>query len=407
MDNTNDSPPPYMIRAAELYPKDPIEKEDAQLNIPYQERKCLTQNDLDVLYLNISIFLVAGEAVKYLGRTDDGVLALSNYRIFLLKKSTNEEISIPLGLIESMQSRDLFHLIIYCKDASTVKCSFETAEQCSEWLRRLQLSIGVPDALESIFAFPFCSWACDMLADVGQNTSNQNDIAATFFFNSNNNTNGISYGGNCWGSELVPSPCWLPSFNSIGECTERFQRAASRYEDDFLAEVKRLGFDLNGPWRISQANIDFKLCPSYPPKLLVPCCISDDTLSNVANFRGSRRLPVVVWRHRKSGAVIARCSQPEVGWLGWRNTKDEQLLKALADACAFDRGEQLRLITSSAVQYRLNNGQSNTLHNNTTINEMNAKNINANDGNSAPSSPECSHEEVAMDEVRVSIYVKS
>lgn len=56
MDNTNDSPPPYMIRAAELYPKDPIEKEDAQLNIPYQERKCLTQNDLDVLYLNISIF---------------------------------------------------------------------------------------------------------------------------------------------------------------------------------------------------------------------------------------------------------------------------------------------------------------------------------------------------------------
>lgn len=344
--------------------------------------------------------------MKYLGRTDDGVLALSNYRVFLQRKSTNEEISIPLGLIETVQSRDLFHLIIYCKDASTVKCSFETAEQCSEWLRRLQLSIGVPDALESIFAFPFCSWACDMLAGVGQNTSNQNDMATNFFFNSNNhftsNTNQNNH-SNCWSSELVPSSSWLPTFNSIGECTERFQRAASRYEDDFLAEVKRLGFDLNGPWRISQANIDFKLCPSYPPKILVPCCISDDTLSNVANFRGSRRLPAVVWRHRKSGAVIARCSQPEVGWLGWRNTKDEQLLKALADACAFDRGEQLRLMSSMAtVQQHLNNViPISSLQHNATLNEQNAA---TNDGHSLPSSPDCSHEEVAMDEVRVSIH---
>lgn len=28
-----------------------------------------------------------------------------------------------------------------------------------------------------------------------------------------------------------------------------------------------------------------------------------------------------------------------MGWLGWRNNKDEQLLKALADACSFDKGE--------------------------------------------------------------------
>lgn len=334
--------------------------------------------------------------MKYLGRTDDGVLALSNYRLFLQRKSTNEEISIPLGLIESLQSRDLFHLIVYCKDASTVKCSFETAEQCSEWLRRLQLSIGVPDALESIFAFPFCSWACDMMAGViGSNTSNQNDIASTLFFN-HNSSNGGGGGINWCGSELVPS------YHTIGDCIERFQRAASRYEDDFLAEVKRLGFDLNGPWRISQANIDFKLCPSYPPKILVPCCISDETLSNVANFRGSRRLPAVVWRHRKSGAVIARCSQPEVGWLGWRNTKDEQLLKALADACAFDRGEQLRLM-SSLVEEPTQAVQLTSLEN-IRSREASSANFYSNDNNTAHSSPDNSHEEVAMDEVRVGTF---
>ena len=37
------------------------------------------------------------------------------------------------------------------------------------------------------------------------------------------------------------------------------------------------------------------------------------------------------------GACLARCSQPEVGWLGWRSTNDENLVKAIADACAFDR----------------------------------------------------------------------
>lgn len=40
-----------------------------------------------------------------------------------------------------------------------------------------------------------------------------------------------------------------------------------------------------------------------------------------------------------NGAVIARSSQPEVGWLGWRSSEDEDLLKALADACSYDKGE--------------------------------------------------------------------
>ncbi|XP_046803340.1 myotubularin-related protein 3 isoform X2 [Lucilia cuprina] len=343
MEASDGSPPPSlcMIRAAELFPKPQMEKEDLQLKVPFQE--------------------LAGESVKYLGRTDDGVLALSNYRIFLQKSSTNVETSIPLGLIESAQCRDLFHLIICCKDASTVKCSFETAEQCTEWQRRIQLSVGVPETLESIFAFPFCSWACDSLNNGQTGQAGQtNGVAAT----AENGQNPTSY--------------------SVTDYGERLQKMSSRYEDDFMREVERLGFDLNGSWRISQANEDFKLCPSYPPKLLVPCCISDETLQNVANFRGSRRLPAVVWRHRKSGAVIARCSQPEVGWLGWRNTKDEQLLKALADACAFDRGEQMRQLTNTS---------------------QSAQSVQMPSADSSPSSPDGSHEEVALDEVRKVLIV--
>jgi len=51
----------------------------------------------------------------------------------------------------------------------------------------------------------------------------------------------------------------------------------------------------------------------------------------------SKRLRIL--RHVNNGAVIARSSQPEVGWLGWRSSEDEDLLKALADACSYDKGE--------------------------------------------------------------------
>ncbi|XP_054730884.1 myotubularin-related protein 4 isoform X2 [Anastrepha obliqua] len=331
MEVSDGSPPPSLciVRAAEFFPKSEMEKEDTQLTVPFQE--------------------LAGESVKYLGRTDDGVLALSTYRIFMLKNSTNSETSVPLGLIESVQTRDLFQLIINCKDASTVKCSFETAEQCAEWQRRIQLSVGVPETLESLFAFPFHSYMCDAISI--QNGDVVGRLAA---------------GG---------------VIDNSTEYLERLQRA-SRDDEDFMREVERLGFDLNGAWRISKANEEFKLCPSYPQKLLVPGCISDEMLNEVSNFRGSRRLPAVVWRHRKSGAVIARCSQPEVGWFGWRSTKDEQLLKALADACAFDRGEQMRRLMQST-----NPGLLMT------------------SGENSPSSGENSHEEVALDEVRKILIV--
>lgn len=67
--------------------------------------------------------LVAGEHVRYIGRTDDGILALSNYRICLKSQTTTPEteISIPLGVIEYVTVRDLFQLVVSCKDASTFK----------------------------------------------------------------------------------------------------------------------------------------------------------------------------------------------------------------------------------------------------------------------------------------------
>ena len=92
------------------------------------------------------------------------------------------------------------------------------------------------------------------------------------------------------------------------------------------------------------ANQEHKLCPTYPSEILVPASISDSVLEKVAQFRSARRIPAIVWRNTANGAVMARCSQPEVGWLGWRSSEDEELVRALAEACAYDSGEFLQIM---------------------------------------------------------------
>ncbi|XP_067014667.2 myotubularin-related protein 3 isoform X2 [Anabrus simplex] len=253
------------VRASEVFPKAPLETEDKRLVIPFTP--------------------LCGEYVEFLGRTADGVLALSNYRLYLQLKDT--EYNVPLGLIEQLEVRDIFFLHVGCKDARSLRLTFTTNEHCLDWFRRLHRATAPPKGIEDLFAFAFFAW----LNEEGQE-----------------------------------------------EVQFRLGRDAMCSPHGFRGEVERLKFDVHCAWRVSNANADHKLCQSYPRQLLVPACISDETLELAARFRSARRVPAVVWRHTGNGAVIARCSQPEVGWLGWRSSEDEDLLKAIADACAYDRG---------------------------------------------------------------------
>ncbi|KAG6556234.1 hypothetical protein Mapa_002175 [Marchantia paleacea] len=86
----------------------------------------------------------------------------------------------------------------------------------------------------------------------------------------------------------------------------------------------------NSWWRISEVNLGYTLCATYPSRLIVPSSVSDEDIIQAAMFRGRGRLPALVWRHGGNGAVLARSAQPLIGlMMNSRSNADEKLVAAL------------------------------------------------------------------------------
>uniref|UniRef100_A0A3B5L929 phosphatidylinositol-3,5-bisphosphate 3-phosphatase n=1 Tax=Xiphophorus couchianus TaxID=32473 RepID=A0A3B5L929_9TELE len=255
------------IKAKDLFPQKDLVKEDESLQVPFP--------------------VLQGEGVEYLGRADEAIIAISNYRLHI--KFKDSVINVPLRLVEGVESRDMFQLHIICKDSKVVRCHFATFKQCQEWAKRLNRVIAHPSRLEDLFALAYHAWCLGASAD--------------------------------------------DEDQHVHLC-----RPGDHVRHRMEMEVRRMGFDTQNVWRVSDINCNYKLCSSYPQKLLVPIWITDKELESVASFRSWKRIPVVVYRHQKNGAVIARCSQPEISWWGWRNTDDEYLVTSIAKACHMDTG---------------------------------------------------------------------
>lgn len=93
------------VRASELYPKKTLIETEESASIPSPFHP------------------LCGEAVEYIGRITEGILALSNYRIYYQRtgKDGKGDFNIPLGLIEIAEIKDLFNIYINCKDARTYR----------------------------------------------------------------------------------------------------------------------------------------------------------------------------------------------------------------------------------------------------------------------------------------------
>ncbi|XP_074869226.1 phosphatidylinositol-3,5-bisphosphate 3-phosphatase MTMR3 isoform X7 [Carettochelys insculpta] len=284
------------IQANQIFPRKQLIREDENLQVPFLE--------------------LHGESTEYVGRAEDAIIALSNYRLHIKFKesvvntvcqSEAYEFSVPLQLIESVECRDIFQLHLTCKDCKVIRCQFSTFEQCQEWLKRLNNAIRPPSKIEDLFSFAYHAWCMEVYASEKE-----------------------QHGDLCRPGEHV---------------TSRFKN-----------EVERMGFDMNNAWRISNINEKYKLCGSYPQELIVPAWITDKELESVASFRSWKRIPAVVYRHQSNGAVISRCGQPEVSWWGWRNADDEHLVQSVAKACASDSSSKSSKLMNGDCSRDLPNG---------------------------------------------------
>jgi hypothetical protein len=90
-------------------------------------------------------------------------------------------------------------------------------------------------------------------------------------------------------------------------------------------------------YRVSEANRDFSLSPTYPAVLATVARATDYHLATVAGFRSKGRLPALTWIHPTARTSMWRCSQPRVGISGKTCAQDEQLLAWVREASVFTR----------------------------------------------------------------------
>uniref|UniRef100_A0A3B4A359 Myotubularin phosphatase domain-containing protein n=1 Tax=Periophthalmus magnuspinnatus TaxID=409849 RepID=A0A3B4A359_9GOBI len=123
----------------------------------------------------------------------------------------------------------------------------------------------------------------------------------------------------------------LSNLDSVPEMYPFFYRPSNQSLDGQwgLSTPEQFFRETKGLWRLSTVNKDYSVCPSYPPLVIVPKSIDDETLTKVAKFRQGGRFPVLCYYHHKNGMVIIRSSQPLIGANRKRCGEDERLLQAV------------------------------------------------------------------------------
>eukprot|EP01102_Stenamoeba_stenopodia_P014112 TRINITY_DN4658_c0_g1_i2.p1 TRINITY_DN4658_c0_g1~~TRINITY_DN4658_c0_g1_i2.p1 ORF type:complete len:1077 (+),score=251.60 TRINITY_DN4658_c0_g1_i2:182-3412(+) len=101
---------------------------------------------------------------------------------------------------------------------------------------------------------------------------------------------------------------------------------------DIQKEYQRMGVTRSPRWRISNLNVIYGMCESYPNHVVCPVTITDEVLDAVAKYRSRGRLPALSWIHPTNEATITRCSQPMTGVTNRRCTEDEALLRSILAA---------------------------------------------------------------------------
>uniref|UniRef100_A0ABM0M8D4 LOW QUALITY PROTEIN: myotubularin-related protein 13-like n=1 Tax=Saccoglossus kowalevskii TaxID=10224 RepID=A0ABM0M8D4_SACKO len=85
----------------------------------------------------------------------------------------------------------------------------------------------------------------------------------------------------------------------------------------YVQDYQRLGLGTPGagsrqkttePFRISDINLKYAVCRSYPALIVVPSNMTDDSIRKLAKCHRQNRFPAICWRHPRTKALLLRCS---------------------------------------------------------------------------------------------------
>lgn len=114
------------------------------------------------------------------------------------------------------------------------RCHFLSAEQCQDWLRRINASVRSPARLEELFAFAFLSCSASASAEEREV---HDGICRT--------------GTNTHYIKCVDSRCFLYFKTLVFPLTGGHQHR-------FKSEMERMGFHTHSAWRISNINHNYR-----------------------------------------------------------------------------------------------------------------------------------------------------
>ena len=243
-----------------------------------------------------------GEHELYLGKSEDDLLCITNFRLFILKHDSF--LNLPLTMIETLEKQEYNRILITTKDGRSTFYNFVDNDTLLRWYERIVQGItGV------------------ITDSNGAKTEERAPLFAYYFWTGWKDT--------CLKEKLerqraVPTP----PFDCIGEQSSEWLKA----------DIVRQGINIESlAWRTSKVNQRYAVCDSYPEFVVIPRKIPDDVIKDAAGFRSLRRFPAVCWRHPANGSVLCRSSQPHVGFFNWRNTSDEKIMSAISECSWIDR----------------------------------------------------------------------
>lgn len=207
------------------------------------------------------------------GQSARGRLILTNYKILFTDYRTRLTTHTPLGHILRVDREGDKTIILSCKDFFVMKFDFNDHTVSKPWVDMLfqhMCKLAFPEDQTKTFAFLHQSLDFEVATE-----------------------------DNGWG--------FL----------------------DWDYELERMGLDDKARYRVTQANCEYELCPTYPTQIVVPMYITDDELVTCAKFRSKGRIPAIVYQHPITRAVMARCSQPLSGVTGKRCVEDERNIELI------------------------------------------------------------------------------